>query len=161
MVGGGASTPRVFVLLFQKQVKSSRKGTFQRLCRWEMPRSGKGLLQKQQGFNWFQRYCHRGTLIWGLQNLISSRKGTGLFFLLVRKERGVHQRSADLWTPGTVQIAGRYGIFDRFSAFRQVTDYKRTTILHNIGGNDLNRYELQALHKRICGFARTRSGFFW
>ena len=28
---------------------------------------------------------------------------TGLFFSLVRKEPKVHQRSADLWTPGTVQ----------------------------------------------------------
>ena len=33
-------------------------------------------------------------------------------------------------------------------------------ILHSIDGNDLNRCELQSLHKRICGFVRTRSRFF-
>ena len=90
----------------------------------------------------------------------SSRKGTDLFFSLVRKERGVHQRSADLWAPGTVQIAGRYGIVDRMTGFYQVTGYVRTAISHNIDGNDLNRYELQALHKRICGFVQIHSGFF-
>ena len=31
----------------------------------------------------------------------TSRKGTGLFFSLVRKERGVPQRFANLWTPGS------------------------------------------------------------
>ena len=30
-------------------------------------------------------------------------KGTVLFFSLVRKERGVPQRFANLWTPGTIQ----------------------------------------------------------
>ena len=33
----------------------------------------------------------------------NSRKGTVLFFSLVRKERGVPQRFANLWTPGTIQ----------------------------------------------------------
>ena len=33
----------------------------------------------------------------------TSRKGTVLFFSLVRKERGVPQRFANLWTPGTIQ----------------------------------------------------------
>ena len=110
------------------------------------------------------RNRHCGALIRGLQNLETPCKGgqgrTGLFFSLVRKERGVHQRSADLWTPGTVQIAGRYGIVDRMTGFYQVTGYVRTAISHNIDGNDLNRCELQALHKRICGFVRTRSRFF-
>ena len=33
----------------------------------------------------------------------TSRKGTILFFSLVRKEPKVHQRFANLWTPGTIQ----------------------------------------------------------
>ena len=50
--------------------------------------------------------------------------------------------------------------FDRFSSFRQVTGYVQTTILQKIDGNDLNRCELQALHKRICNFVQVHSGFF-
>ena len=62
----------------------------------EMPRSGKDLI-------WIVLYCNCGTLIRGLQNLESSRKGTVLFFSLLRKEPKVAQRVATLWTPGTVQ----------------------------------------------------------
>ena len=78
----------------------------------------------------FVRSCSFGALNRGLQNLDSffwegfnfvsgkvlfgwvdsrfveprnSRKGTNLFFSLVRKERGVPQRFANLWTPGTIQ----------------------------------------------------------
>ena len=119
----------------------------------EMPRSGKDLI-------WFVRSYCLCALIRDLQNLESSRKGTVLFFSLVRKEPKVHQRSADLWTPGTVQIAGRYVVFTEMTGVHQVTGYVRTAISHGIDGNDLNRYELQALHKRICGFVRTPSGFF-
>ena len=68
----------------------------------------------------------------------------GLFFLLLQKEPKVHQRSADLWTPGTVQIAGRNDVLDKMTGFYQVTGYERTTISHSIDGNDLNRCELQA-----------------
>ena len=50
--------------------------------------------------------------------------------------------------------------FDRFSSFRQITGYVQTTILQKIDGNDLNRCELQALHKRICNFVQVHSGFF-
>ena len=60
----------------------------------------------------------------------------------------------------SVQIAGRYGIVDGMTGFYQVTCYVQTTILHNIDGNDLNRCELQALHKWICGFVQIHSGFF-
>ena len=74
----------------------------------------------------------------------SSRKGTDLFFSLVRKEPKVHQRSADLWTPGTVQIAGRYGIVDRMTGFYQVTGFAEVAFSHSIDGNDLNRCKLQA-----------------
>ena len=57
------------------------------------------------------RRCHCGMLIRGLQNLEAPGKGTGLFFSRVRKEPKVHQRFANLWTPGTIQIAGRQGVF--------------------------------------------------
>ncbi len=58
----------------------------------------------QKDLSLFVRICCFGALIRGLQNLESSRKGkTVLFFSLVRKERGVPQRFANLWTPGTIQ----------------------------------------------------------
>ena len=50
------------------------------------------------------RSCGCGMLIRGLQNLGASlRKGRFWFFSLVRKEPKVHQRFANLWTPGTIQ----------------------------------------------------------
>ena len=60
----------------------------------------------------------------------------------------------------SVQIAGRNGVLDRMTGFRQVTGYAKVAILHRIDGNDLNRCELQALHKRICNFVQVHSGFF-
>ena len=50
--------------------------------------------------------------------------------------------------------------FTEMTGFRQVTGYVRTAFLHSLDGNDLNRCELQALHKRICGFVQIHSGFF-
>ena len=50
------------------------------------------------------RSCGCGVLNRGLRNLGSSRKGNGFScFSLVRKEPKVHQRFANLWTPGTIQ----------------------------------------------------------
>ena len=69
----------------------------------------------------------------------SSRKGKVLFFSLLRKEPKVAQRVATLWTPGTVQIAGRYVVLNRMTSFRQVTNFAETAISHRIDGNDLNR----------------------
>ena len=89
----------------------------------------------------FVRNCLCGALIRGLQNLEISKGKTGLFFSLLRKEPKVAQRVATLWTPGTVQIAGRYNIFYKMTGVHHVTDYVRTAILHNIDGNDLNRCE--------------------
>ena len=68
-----------FCPTFSKAGKCSRKGTFKRLCRWEMPRSGKALI-------WIVLYCNCGTLIRGLQNLESSRKGNG-FILFASAKR--------------------------------------------------------------------------
>ena len=56
------------------------------------------------------RSRHCGELNRGLQNLELSRKGTILFFSLVRKEPKVPQRFANLWTPGTIQISARYEV---------------------------------------------------
>ena len=53
----------------------------------------------------------------------TSRKGTVLFFSLVRKERGVPQRFANLWTPGTIQISARYMTFVETTGVHQVTGY--------------------------------------
>ena len=75
-------------------------------------------------------------------------------------EQGDHVSRSRLRPATSVQIAGRYGIVDRMTGFYQVTGYERTTISHSIDGNDLNRCELQALHKRIYGFVQIRSGFF-
>ena len=41
-----------------------------------------------------------GELLRGLENLEAPVRETDLFFSLVRKERGVPQRFANLWTPG-------------------------------------------------------------
>ena len=90
------------------------------------------------------RICCLCKLNRGLQNLESSRKETVLFFSLLRKEPKVAQRVATLWTPGTVQIAGRNGVFTEMTGVHQVTGFVQTAILHSIDGNDLNRYELQA-----------------
>ena len=86
--------------------------------------------ERQKDLIGFVRSCSFSALNRGLQNLDSlfgkgfnfvrgkllslcaesrfaesrtSRKGTVLFFSLVRKERGVPQRFANLWTPGTIQ----------------------------------------------------------
>ena len=54
----------------------------------------------EKGFNLPQRNRHLCALNRGLQNLESSRKGDVFtFFSLLRKERGVAQRVATLWTP--------------------------------------------------------------
>ena len=99
---------------------------------------------KRQEFNWPVRYRHLCALIRGLQNLESSRKETVLFFSLLRKEPKVAEGPRPSRLPGTVQIAGRYDVLDRFSGFHQVTGYEQTTISLSIDGNDLNRCELQA-----------------
>ena len=49
------------------------------------------------------RSRHCGELNRGSQNLEAPYEGTILFFSLVRKEPKVHQRFANLWTPGTIQ----------------------------------------------------------
>ena len=85
---GGVPTPHVLSYFFKSRWNAAK---------WPW------LLRQQQGFNWSPRNRHLCEPIRGLQNLESSRKGTGLFFSLLRKEPKVAQRVAPLWTLGTVQ----------------------------------------------------------
>ena len=89
-----------------------------------------------------------GVLIRGLRTLELPGKGTGLFFSRVRKEPKVHQRFANLWTPGTIQIAGRYVFEAKVTGFHQVTGYAKNCIIPGIAGNDLNRCEVPALQRK-------------
>ena len=60
-------------------------------------------MKPQKALIWFVRSCYLCVLIRGWQNLGAPVKGTGLFFSRVRKVTKVHQRFANLWTPGTIQ----------------------------------------------------------
>ena len=81
-------------------------------------------------------------LIRGLQNLGASRKGNGfILFALCKKNQKAHQRFANLWTPGTIQIAGRQGVFAKMTGIHQVTGYAKSCKSPGIAGNDLNRCE--------------------
>ena len=97
------------------------------------------------------RSCRCGGLNRGLRNLGSSRKGDGfILFALCKKNQKAHQRFANLWTPGTIQIAGRYGVFAKVTVVHQVTGYAENCIFPGIAGNDLNRCEIRALqHKEL------------
>ncbi|MGI6196576.1 MAG: hypothetical protein ACOYIO_05795 [Eubacteriales bacterium] len=95
------------------------------------------------------RSCGCGGLGRGLQNLGAPCEGKRFScFSLVRKEPKVHQRFANLWTPGTIQIAGRYVIFSEMTGFHQVTGYAENCIFPGIAGNDLNRCEIPALQRK-------------
>ena len=59
-------------------------------------------------------------------------------------EQGDHVSRSRIRPATSVQIAGRYSIFDRMTGFQHVTGYAEVAILHSIDGNDLNRCELQA-----------------
>ncbi len=54
---------------------------------------------------------------------ISLQGRTVLFFSLVRKERGVPQRFANLWTPGTIQISARFEILAEMTGHHHVTGH--------------------------------------
>ena len=121
--------------------RNSRQG------RREKPRSGKG-------FNWIVRICCLCVLIRGLQNLEASLKGfnccgaklrlwcadsrfakprsflrgrTSCHFLhRAKSNQKARQRFANLWTPGTIQIAGRYVIVAKTSDIHQVTGFAKS-----------------------------------
>ena len=87
-------------------------------------------------------------------------KGTSLFFSRVRKEPKVHQRFANLWTPGTIQIAGRYVIFAEMTGIHQVTDNAENSSFPGIAGNDLNRCDAPALQHKIRADIKRTAVFF-
>ena len=95
------------------------------------------------------RRCHCGALIRGLQDLEASQKGNGfILFALCKKNQKAHQRFANLWTPGTIQIAGRYMIVVKVTGVHQVTGYAESCSFPGIAGNDLNRYDAPALQRK-------------
>ena len=88
------------------------------------------------------------------------RKGTGLFFSRVRKEPKVHQRFANLWTPGTIQIAGRYVFEAKMTGIHQVTGNAENSSFPGIAGNDLNRCDAPALQHKIRAKSKRMAVFF-
>ena len=82
------------------------------------------------------------------------------YFSRVRKVPKVHQRFANLWTPGTIQIAGRYEIFSEMSGVHQVTGYAENCIFPGIAGNDLNRCDVPALQQKIRAKSKRTAVFF-
>ena len=107
------------------------------------------------------RSCHCDALIRGLQNLGNSRKGDGfILFALCKKNQKAHQRFANLWTPGTIQIAGRYELFAEMSGVHQVPGYAENYIFPGIAGNDLNRCDAPALQHKIRAEIKRIAVFF-
>ena len=49
-----------------------------------------------------------------------------VLFALCKKNQKAHQRFANLWTPGTIQIAGRYGVFAKMTGNHQVTGFVKS-----------------------------------
>ena len=68
------------------------------------------------------------------------------------REQGDHVsrrlRFANLWTPGTIQIAGRYVVVVKVTGFHQVPGYAENYIFPGIAGNDLNRCDVPALQRK-------------
>ena len=85
---------------------------------------------------------------------------TVLFFSRVRKEPKVHQRFANLWTPGTIQIAGRTVIVAKMTGIHQVTGNAKNCSFPCIAGNDLNRCEVPALQHKIRANSKRTAVFF-
>ena len=87
-------------------------------------------------------------------------KGRFSCFSLVRKEPKVHQRFANLWTPGTIQIAGRYVIVVKTTDIHQVTGNAENSSFRGIAGNDLNRCEVPTLQHKIRAKSKRTAVFF-
>ena len=130
----------------------------------------------QKDLSLFMRICCFGALLRGLQNLEAPLKGfnccgaklqlqcvdsrfakprcslqRGRFYVLFascKKNQKARQRFANLWTPGTIQIAGRYVLEAKVTGFHQVTGYAENCIFPGIAGNDLNRCDVPALQRK-------------
>ena len=88
------------------------------------------------------------------------RKERCSYFSRVRKVPKVHQRFANLWTPGTIQIAGRYVFEAKITGIHQVPGYAENYIFPGIAGNDLNRCEVPALQHKIRAKSKRTAVFF-
>ena len=146
--------------------------------------AGGGRRRRQKAFIGFVRSCYLCVLLRGLENLGASLKCCGAklrlrradlrfaeprsslrkerfsCFSLVRKEPKVHQRFANLWTPGTIQIAGRYMIVVEVTGVHQVTGYAENCIFPGIAGNDLNRCDAPAVQHKIRANSKRTAVFF-
>ena len=87
--------------------------------------------------------CCLGRLIQGSQNLELPERETVLFFSLVRKERGVPQRFANLWTPGERFKALPEIVLVKLPATRAETGFSRKTAAKKA----LNRCDAPALQR--------------
>ena len=88
------------------------------------------------------------------------RKERFSYFSRVRKVPKVHQRFANLWTPGTIQIAGRYVFEEKITGIHQVPGYAENYIFPGIAGNDLNRCDAPALQHKIRAKSKRTAVFF-
>ena len=114
----------------------------------------KDAAKRHKDLSLFVRICCFCALIRGLQNLEAPLKGFNccgaklplrradlrfakprnfpererfyVLFALCKKNQKAHQRFANLWTPGTIQIAGRYGVFAKMTGNHQVTGFAKS-----------------------------------
>ena len=87
----------------------------------------------------------------------------GRFYVLFascKKNQKARQRFANLWTPGTIQIAGRQGVFAKTTGVHQVTGFAKTASFPGIAGNDLNRCDAPALQHKIRAKSKRTAVFF-
>ena len=80
--------------------------------------------------------------------MLSAKETFFVLFALCKKNQKAHQRFANLWTPGTIQIAGRYVIFSEMTGIHQVTGCAENRSFPGIAGNDLNRCDAPALQRK-------------
>ena len=124
------------------------------VCRTSNPPLGKDLIL-------LVRSRHCGGLNRGLQNLESPCKGNDfILFASCKKNQKARQRFANLWTPGTIQIAGRQGVFAKTTGVHQVTGFAKTASFPGIAGNDLNRCDAPALQHKIRAKSKRTAVFF-
>ena len=71
-----------------------------------------------------------------------------MLFALCKKNQKAHQRFANLWTPGTIQIAGRYVFEAKMTGIHQVTGNAENSSFPGIAGNDLNRCDVPSLQRK-------------
>ena len=83
-----------------------------------------------------------------------------MLFASCKKNQKARQRFANLWTPGTIQIAGRYVFEAKVTGFHQVTGNAENSSFPGIAGNDLNRCDAPALQHKIRANSKRIVVFF-